>query len=104
MPAVISRRHLGPFVLVAFGVAFPAAAQQQAGPQALLVTAAAGAVSTDAEPEGAQSVGANSPPAEEKPPRIFGVLPNYTTVEDGAKARPLTTGQAFEMAALSSFD
>ena len=36
--------------------------------------------------------------------RIFGVLPNYTTVERETAARPVTTRDAFRMAALSSFD
>lgn len=35
---------------------------------------------------------------------MFGVLPNYTTVESGRGAVPITTRQTFEMAALGSFD
>ena len=35
---------------------------------------------------------------------MFGVLPNYTTVEDGTIAPHLTTRQTFQMAALGSFD
>jgi hypothetical protein len=40
------------------------------------------------------------------PPRthMFGVLPNYTTVEEGAPASRITTTQTFQMATLSSFD
>jgi hypothetical protein len=36
--------------------------------------------------------------------RMFGVLPNYTTVEKEDEAPPVTTKQTFRMAALSSFD
>ena len=35
---------------------------------------------------------------------MFGVLPNYTTVEEGAAAQRVTTRQTFQMAALSSLD
>jgi hypothetical protein len=35
---------------------------------------------------------------------MFGVLPNYTMVEEGGAAPRLTTRQTFQMAALSSFD
>ena len=35
---------------------------------------------------------------------MFGVLPNYTTVEDGAARSAVTTRQTFQMAALGSFD
>jgi hypothetical protein len=42
----------------------------------------------------------------EAPPsaRMFGVLPNYTTVEEGRAAQPLTITQTFKMAARGSFD
>ena len=35
---------------------------------------------------------------------MFGVLPNYATVEKGGAASGLTTQQSFQMAALGSFD
>ena len=35
---------------------------------------------------------------------MFGVLPNYATVEEGQAAAGLTTQQSFQMAALGSFD
>ena len=38
------------------------------------------------------------------PDRIFGVLPNFTTVEDANAVRPITTKATFRMAALNSFD
>ena len=51
---------------------------------------------------------ANTPLAREaSTPRsehMFGVLPNYTTVEEGAAAQRVTTRQTFQMAALSSLD
>lgn len=50
----------------------------------------------------------DAPAAEEEHPpqaaRMFGVLPNYTTVEDGAARSAVTTRQTFQMAALGSFD
>jgi hypothetical protein len=36
--------------------------------------------------------------------RIFGVVPNYTTVEGFGKVKPITTAQSFKMAALDAFD
>src|SRR5579872_3379856 len=46
--------------------------------------------------------------AQEAPPptpdRIFGVLPNFTTVEDPDGVPPMTTPAGFRMAAQNSFD
>ena len=36
--------------------------------------------------------------------RIFGVMPNYTTVEGFGKVEPITSAKSFKMAALDSFD
>jgi hypothetical protein len=36
--------------------------------------------------------------------RIFGVVPNYTTVEGFENVEPITSAQSFKMAALDSFD
>jgi hypothetical protein len=36
--------------------------------------------------------------------RIFGVMPNYTTVTGAQKAPPITSRESFKMAALDSFD
>jgi hypothetical protein len=36
--------------------------------------------------------------------RIFGVVPNYTTVEPMETVKPVTTRESFRLAALSSFD
>ena len=40
----------------------------------------------------------------DKPDRVFGVLPNYSTVEGNHQAPPITARRAFQMAALNSFD
>ena len=46
-----------------------------------------------------------TPPAPAAPsPHMFGVLPNYATVEEGHIAPRLTAKQLFRMAALGSFD
>ena len=52
---------------------------------------------------GDDSTAPHTPPAP-KSDHMFGVLPNYTTVEDGTIAPRLTTRQTFQMAALGSFD
>ncbi len=36
--------------------------------------------------------------------RIFGVLPNYNTVEGPQEVKPITSGESFKIAAQSSFD
>jgi hypothetical protein len=51
---------------------------------------------------------AQSDPKPATPPeganRIFGVLPNYTSVEDPTIVKPVTNSDVFKMAALDSFD
>jgi hypothetical protein len=47
---------------------------------------------------------ASEPADDHGPDRIFGVLPNYTTVTDREHAAPVDTKQTFVMAAWSSFD
>jgi hypothetical protein len=39
-----------------------------------------------------------------KPDRVFGVLPNYTSVDPSMHAPPITTAEAYRMAAANSFD
>src|ERR1700751_2423555 len=39
-----------------------------------------------------------------KPDRVFGVLPNYGTVEDATNVPAITTASTFRMAALNAFD
>jgi hypothetical protein len=41
---------------------------------------------------------------QKKPDRVFGVLPNYGTVEDATAASAITTKATFRMAALNAFD
>lgn len=36
--------------------------------------------------------------------RIFGILPNYTSVEGAVTVKPITSSESFKMAALDSFD
>lgn len=36
--------------------------------------------------------------------RIFGLIPNYTSVEGTGEIKPITTSQSFKMASLDSFD
>jgi hypothetical protein len=52
-------------------------------------------------PADAGATGDKRPPAST---HMFGVLPNYTTVEEGGTTSRLTTKATFQMAALSSFD
>ena len=60
----------------------------------------------DAPADGSVEVGTRTPDAAPAPKsdRMFGVLPNYTTVEEGTRASRVTTRQTFQMAALGSFD
>lgn len=45
-----------------------------------------------------------TPPQDTPPDRIFGVLPNFGTVENGADVPPITTARRFRIASLSTFD
>lgn len=76
----MQQRSLGIFIFtfLAIGIARPVAAQQQAS-------------------------GAAQEPAQ-GPNRIFGVLPNYTTVERDRQPPPITTKQRFQMATFDTFD
>jgi len=44
------------------------------------------------------------PAPPRKPDRVFGVLPNYGTVEDATNVPAITTSATFRMAALNAFD
>src|ERR1700687_7880 len=46
----------------------------------------------------------NLDPAQPPDKRMFGVLPNYRTVEDTGDVEPLTTRRKFYIAAKDSFD
>jgi hypothetical protein len=64
-------------------------------------------VSGVARLEAGQAEGGTRTPHEASAPtsdHMFGVLPNYTTVEDGAGVPRVTPRQMFQMAELSSFD
>jgi hypothetical protein len=73
-------------------------------------TGVAVAATVDATKEPGDATAAAAPatgaPANEAPAndRIFGVLPNYSTVERDAKAPGLSTAQMFRVVGLSSFD
>lgn len=56
---------------------------------------------TSAEGNDAQ---APTDPASGGDHRIFGVMPNFTTVEDGRTAPPVDAHQKFRMASLNTFD
>jgi len=95
-------------VICTLGVAFPVLAQQQTP------------ASADTTSQGQAKVGENS--GENKDPaievqnspnnepkklendRLFFLLPNYLTVENGKQIPPLTTGQKFKLVALGTFD
>jgi hypothetical protein len=56
-----------------------------------------------ADPKAAPATPATTPDARDKN-RVFGVLPNYTSVEGEGQPTPITNRDAFKMAALDSFD
>lgn len=68
--------------------------------------AAAGEQQVDDKAAGEQVVDdkAAGDDKRDKPDRVFGVLPNYSTVEGNRQVPPITAGRAFHMAALNSFD
>ncbi len=78
---------------------------------ALLLIVAASAHAQEAPPPEPQSSAADTPhPATDEAAsadsknRIFGLMPNYTTVEGFGKVEPITSAKSFKMAALDSFD
>jgi hypothetical protein len=81
----------------------------------LLVSPARAARAQDQPPLSevpSQIQAAEEPPGDEtgsegkrdKPDRVFGVLPNYSTVEGQRQVPPITARRAFTMAGLNSFD
>lgn len=89
----------------------PACAQQ--APTACTPEArSAGEATCSDDPARADPAGATHAPPDEavsietadKNNRLFGVLPNSSTIEAGMRVGPITTGQAFGFAAESSFD
>ena len=61
-----------------------------------------------AEKPDSQSPAPSPPPADEPPStdknRIFGLVPNFNTVEGSGPVAPITAADGFKMAALNSFD
>ena len=83
----------GAVLLILATVSVPRVSAQHAGDGATtaLVASVADASQTGPAPAGPQA-------------RMFGVLPNYTTVEGRDRVPPVTTTQTFQMAARGSFD
>ena len=54
--------------------------------------------------EATAATGAHDEPPAKKPDRVFGVLPNYGTVDDAREASVVTTRATFRMAALNTFN
>ncbi|MEO8482755.1 MAG: hypothetical protein ABI634_11130 [Acidobacteriota bacterium] len=102
------RLPLGAIVVSAMVLTFAASARAQAPsseqPQPASPAAPPASPSTPAPSEGASSSSHDSTDPTKSADRIFGVLPNYTTVEGSARVKPITSGQSFKMAALDSFD
>jgi hypothetical protein len=101
-PKPLVRRPLGAVLLAAalLSIGASARAQQPASDQPQPASPAAPSSSA---PAPASSGDASTADTGSKD-RIFGVLPNYTTVEGTSEVKPITSGQSFKMAALDSFD
>jgi hypothetical protein len=84
------------------GVATPSHAQQP--PTTGQAQPATPATSTPPTSDPAQADPKADPAAGASKDRIFGVLPNYTTVTKNTQVKPITNRDAFKMAALDSFD
>ncbi|MGB7591455.1 MAG: hypothetical protein WBO19_09465 [Terriglobia bacterium] len=92
---------LGAMVIGTLLLAFPLLAQQQ--------SPASADTSSQGQSKTGEKSGDKKDPAiqEQKSPqndRLFFVLPNYLTVENGKQIPPLTTGQKFKLVALGAFD
>jgi hypothetical protein len=71
---------------------------------ALLLTMSASAQEPQPPAPAAAATEAQDPAPPKKPDRMFGVLPNYATVEDATNVPAITTKATFRMAALNAFD
>ena len=69
-------------------------------------TAQSGASATGSNPDqpGAKPADQETPPSEEQPQRILGVMPNFRAVSAGAIPPPPTPKEAFVIATKNSFD
>lgn len=92
---------LGAMVIGTLLSAFPLLAQQQNPPPA--DTSSQGQSKAAAKSEGKQDPAIQEKKSPEDD-RLFFVLPNYLTVENGKQIPPLTTGQKFKLVALGAFD
>jgi hypothetical protein len=60
--------------------------------------------STESSPSGTEAVESPPPSAGTQGDRIFGFVPNYTTIEGATRILPVTNAQTFKMATQDSFD
>jgi hypothetical protein len=91
-------------------VARPAAQQTETPSQALPVASLPASQQQTAGDQSAKQPGQSQDQSKtddekkEKPDRIFGVLPNYTTVNGTAQLRPITWKEKFKITAQGAFD
>jgi hypothetical protein len=102
------RLFFGIVLVTALAIPISASARQQS-PQKPQETAATAAQSQPAQvqPGQANSAGENQNQAQGTSPkndRLFGVLPNYLTVENQATVPPLTSGGKFKLVSKNVFD
>src|SRR5262245_27857161 len=112
---------LGVFTVVLLGAAAPARAiePQSQEPQSAQAPASTPQASTPSNPPGQDAAQSDAAPADapntkdqpdgdlpaaDSKNRIFGVVPNYTTVEGFGTVPPITTAKSFKLAAMDSFD
>jgi len=99
----------GMLATILLSVAAPIRAQDPAQSSPPPQPPQSAAPATDDSPAATDAPAADKPaePAEpegDSKNRIFGVIPNYTTVEGSTPVEPITGAQSFKMAALGSFD
>ena len=102
----LPRLFFGTMLVAAFALPISASARQQSSRKSQDTDA----VATQSQP--AQSQPGQTNPAGEnqeegtspKNDRLFGVLPNYLTVENQATVSPLTSGGKFKLVAKNAFD
>jgi hypothetical protein len=106
--ALLMWRRTSVVVVVVLSLTISASAQEREPqpPQPQTTTndsPAGGQAAAGTEAHDQAGAAPNVPPTG-KPDRLFGVLPNYGTVEDGTTVSAITTKATFQMAALNSFD
>lgn len=98
---------LGTMLLAALFLARAASAQQQSAqnPQSPSPGATAQTQTEQPRAEGGNSESqSKEPEVNPEDDRLFGVLPNYLTVENAASVPPLTSGGKFKLVAKNTFD